>query len=95
MCAAYGSGRCVVDAGDGRYGLGSSGIHHQAVTLTLHALRLLLTDITHPCSSTFYSDDLALLNSGLSVSEVKGLQMVVTHVNTAGQAFCVKAYIKG
>jgi hypothetical protein len=95
MRAAYSSGRCVVDAGNERYGLGSSGIHHRAVTLTLHALRLLLTDITHPCSSTFYRDDLALLNSGLSVSEFKGLQLVVTHVNIAGQAFCVKAYIKG
>jgi hypothetical protein len=52
-------------------------------------------DITHPCSSTFYSDDLALLDSGRSASEIKRLQMSVTYVNIAGQTFCVKAYIKG
>ena len=34
--AAHGSGRCVVDAGDRRRGVGNRSMHHRATTLTLH-----------------------------------------------------------
>jgi hypothetical protein len=55
MHAAHGSGRCMVDAGDRRRGVGNRSMHRRATTLTLHTCRavmlhLLLKDITHLCT---------------------------------------------
>jgi hypothetical protein len=85
----------VVDAGDGRYGLGSSGIHHQAVTLTLHALRLLLTDITHLCVVLLSIAMILLCSTQGCPSLSSRVCRWSSLMSTPLGKHCVKAYVEG